>query len=76
MTTEMKDMLDQIDEDKLNAAVKACRTTPDEVHDALIGMLCLVQLICERDDVPSEAKQAMRASHLYANGRSVAKAYL
>lgn len=64
------------DDQYLDAAVAEAKTSPDEVHDALLGMIGLVQLICARDDVPDVVKQAMATNHRYLDAREVAKAYL
>lgn len=64
------------DDQLLDQAVAAARGTPDEVHDALLGMIGLVQLISARDDLPADIKTAMLSNHRYIDARMVAKAYL
>lgn len=64
------------DDDQLDAAIARAPTTPNEIHDALLGMLGLVQLICARDDVSDEVKRALRTNHRYVDARTVAIAYL
>ena len=60
----------------LDAAIAEARTTPDEVNDALRGLIGLVQLICARDDIPDEIRTALLTNHRYIEARSVAKVYL
>lgn len=62
------------DDGLLDRAIAEARTTPDEVHDALIGLIGLVQLICTRDDVPDDVKALMRTHRRYVDAREVAKA--
>ena len=64
------------DDQLLDQAVAAARTTPDEQFDALLGMIGLVQLICAREDCPPDIKSAMLSNHRYVDARAVAKAYL
>lgn len=63
-------------ERELSEAAATPRTTPDEVHDALLGLIGLVQLICARDDIPDDIRIAMQTNHRYLDARAVAKAYL
>jgi hypothetical protein len=72
---EEREMLDRLDEDELDgAALAERRVTPDEIHDALVGMIGLVMLICARDDITHEIKDAMLTNHRYLEARAVAKA--
>lgn len=64
------------DEQLLDQAVAAARTTPDETHDALLGMIGLVQMICARADMPNDIRKALLSSHRYVDARAVAIAYL
>jgi len=64
------------DDDLLDAAIANPRTTPDEEHDAILGLLGLIQMIAARPDCPPEIRKAMLENHRYVEGRTVAKAYL
>lgn len=64
------------DDDLLDQAVLTKRSTPNEIHDALLGMIGLVQLVAARGDCPPEIKAALLSNHQYADAREVGKAYL
>lgn len=60
----------------LDAAVDAARTTPDEVHDALLGMIGLVRYLVARLDCPDEVRLVALQDQRYIDARHVAKSYL
>lgn len=60
----------------LDAAIDAARTTPDEVHDALIGMIGLVRSLVARLDCPDDVRLAALQDQRYIDARHVAKSYL
>lgn len=64
------------DDQLLDMAVAAARTTPDETHDAILSLIGLVQSICARADCPDEIKSAMLRDRRYVDARQVAIAYL
>ena len=64
------------DDQLLDQAIVAARTTANEIHDALLGMIGLVQLICARDDLPDDIRRALLTNHRYVDARVVSIAYL
>lgn len=64
------------DDDLLDQAVRTARTSPNEIHDALLGMIGLVQIIASRSDCPPEIKAVLLSNHRYVDAREVAKSYL
>jgi len=58
----------------LDAAIARARTTPDEVYDALLGLIGLVQSITAV--MPLDARKEILEDACYINAREVAKAYL
>lgn len=64
------------DNQLLDMAIAAARTTPDETNDALRALIGLVMTIANRPDCPAEIKKAMLHSRQYVDARTVAIAYL
>lgn len=64
------------DDQILDEAVAAARVTPNEIHDALLGMIGLVHLITSRTDLPDDIRKALLTNHRYIDARTVAKTYL
>ncbi len=60
----------------LDAAIDADRTTPDEVHDALLGLIGLIRSLVARIDCPDDVARAALQDQRYLDARHVAKAYL
>jgi hypothetical protein len=60
----------------LDAAIVEARTTPNEIHDALLGMIGLVQQLCEHYGLSEENVKAVLHDRRYVDARSVAITYL
>lgn len=60
----------------LDVAVAAARTTPDEVHDALMGMIGLVMSVVARPDTTDNVARILLQDPRYRAARDVAKEYL
>lgn len=63
------------DDQLLDMAIAANRSTPDEVNDALRQLIGLVQKVATAKDTPSAVRSAL-LSREYFEAREVAKAYL
>jgi hypothetical protein len=64
------------DDQLLDMAIAAARSTPNEIHDALLGLIGLVQSVAQRPDTPEDARKALLRGAAYSEARTVAKAYL
>lgn len=64
------------DNQLLDMAIAAARTTPDEINDALRALIGLVMSTASRSDCPAEIKRALLHSRQYLDARAVAIAYL
>ena len=63
------------DDQLLDMAIAANRSTPDEVNDALRQLIGLVQRVASGKDTPQTIKSALLARE-YFDAREVAKSYL
>lgn len=63
------------DDQLLDMAIAANRSTPDEVNDALRQLIGLVQRVANDKDTPQAVKSAL-LSREYFEAREVAKSYL
>jgi hypothetical protein len=60
----------------LDAAVAEARTTPNEIHDALLGMIGLVQQLCTHCGLSEENAKKILLDRRYVDARAVALSYL
>lgn len=63
------------DDQLLDTAIAANRSTPDEVNDSLRQLIGLVQRVANDKDTPQSVKSAL-LSREYFDAREVAKSYL
>jgi hypothetical protein len=64
------------DDELLDAAIAAAKCTPDEIHDALLQLIGLVDKIAWRQNTPPAIRDALTMDKRYLDARKVAKSYL